>query len=103
MFGLSLRDPSEPLGSVSACRCALEAAGLAVVDVLGETIEFSAEDLALAWDSNSRSSGHAEVQRLSVQEQEALRVAYVDALAREEREHPGTLGQADVLYAFGRC
>jgi alkylated DNA nucleotide flippase Atl1 len=102
MFGVSLRDPSEPLGSVSASRRVLEAAGFEVADVVSETIEFSAQDLTQAWESNSRSAGHAEVQRLSAQEQEALKDAYLNALAREEREHPGTLRQADVLYAFGR-
>ena len=101
-FGVSLPDPSEALGSVSACRRALEAAGFEVVDIVSETIEFSSQDLTLAWESNVRSTGHAEVQRLSAQEHGALKDAYLNALAREEQEHPGALGQADILYALGR-
>jgi ubiquinone/menaquinone biosynthesis C-methylase UbiE len=101
-FGLSLSDPSQPLGSVDACRHALEAAAFEVVDIVSETVDFSAQDLTLAWESNSRSAGHAEVQRLSAPEQSALKGAYLQALAREDHEHPGVLRQAEILYALGR-
>jgi len=100
--GLSLRDPSEPLGSVSACRSVLEAAEFDVEDIVSESVSFSAQDLTLAWESNSRSAGHEEVRRLSNQEQSALKNAYLHALAREEDDHPGALSQAEILYAFAR-
>jgi len=101
-LGICLRDPSEPLGSVSACRNALEAAGYEVVDIVSETVEFSPEDLALAWESNVRSAGHEAVRGLSAAEQRALKDAYDTALANAERESAGSVRRAGILYAFGR-
>jgi ubiquinone/menaquinone biosynthesis C-methylase UbiE len=101
-FGILLRDPSEPLGSVAACEHALDAAGFHVVNIVGETVAFSAQDLKLAWDSNVKSSAHADVLRLGTEEQLGLKTTYLDALAREEREHPGALDRAEILYALGR-
>lgn len=101
-FGIFLRDPSEPLGSVSACRQALEGAGFKVAEIVGETVEFSDQDLALAWESNVRSVAHSEVLGLSGQQQVTLKGRYMDALAREASENPGALDRADILYALGR-
>jgi ubiquinone/menaquinone biosynthesis C-methylase UbiE len=101
-FGVSLRDPSEPLGSISASRKVLEDAGFDVADVVSETIEFSAQDLTFAWESNFQSPAHREVQRLDQDEQRALHGAYLEALALEERQNPGALSQAALLYALGR-
>jgi ubiquinone/menaquinone biosynthesis C-methylase UbiE len=101
-FGVLLPDPSEPLGSVAACRRALEAASFEVVDIVAETVAFSAQDLTLAWESNVKSPAHARVQRLSAEDQRALKAAYLEALAHEEREHPGALNQGEILYALGR-
>jgi ubiquinone/menaquinone biosynthesis C-methylase UbiE len=101
-FGTSLRDPSEPLGSASASRQALEDAGLEVVDIVSETIEFTPQDLSLAWESNFRSAGHADVQRLTDEQQRAFKSMYLDALALEESENPGALNRADLLYVLGR-
>jgi ubiquinone/menaquinone biosynthesis C-methylase UbiE len=101
-FGTSLRDPSEPLGSASACRNVLEAAGFEVADIVSETIEFTPQDLSLAWESNFRSAGHAGVQRLSDEEQRALKSRYLAALAREASENSGALSRADILYVVGR-
>jgi ubiquinone/menaquinone biosynthesis C-methylase UbiE len=102
-FGASLHDPSEPLGSEPACRDALEAAGFDVIDIVSETVQFTAQDLSLAWESNSRSAGHADVRRLSAEDQRALKSAYQAALARAESDSPGSLSRADVLYALGRA
>jgi ubiquinone/menaquinone biosynthesis C-methylase UbiE len=101
-FGVAVHDPSEPLGSPAACRAALAAAGFEIVDVVSETMEFTTQDLTLAWESNVRSAGHAEVQRLSDRALAELRRTYLDALAREESEHPGALSRAEILYALGR-
>jgi ubiquinone/menaquinone biosynthesis C-methylase UbiE len=100
-FGVSLRDPSEPLGSPSACRQVLEHAGFEVTDIISETVDFSARDLSVAWESNLGSPAHAEVRRLPDAEQRALQRAYQEALVQEEREQPGVLGRAGILYAFG--
>jgi ubiquinone/menaquinone biosynthesis C-methylase UbiE len=101
-FGVSLRDPSEPLGSVSACQGVLEAAGFTVADIVSEVMVFEAHDLAQAWESNFRSVAHAPVQRLSAEQQGALKEAYLEALAWQQREHPGVLSRAEILYALGR-
>lgn len=101
-FGIKLRDPSEPLGSISACRLALEEAGFEGTDIVSETIEFSAQDLTLAWESNFRSAGHKEIWDLSPQDQGKLKDLYLASLAREELENPGSLRRAEVLYALGR-
>jgi hypothetical protein len=101
-FGLSLSDPSEELGTALRCQAALISAGFEVVEVLVEQVAFSAQDLALAWESNSRTAGHSEVQSLSLEDQAALRMQYLDALVRVQHETPGTLERADVLYAVGR-
>jgi ubiquinone/menaquinone biosynthesis C-methylase UbiE len=102
-FGLALRDPSEALGTTARCRTALRDAGFDVAAVLSEIIEFSGQDLALAWDSNVRSAGHELVQSLSQPDRAALKKAYTEVLVRMERESPRALTQAEILYAFGRC
>jgi ubiquinone/menaquinone biosynthesis C-methylase UbiE len=101
-FGLSLCDPSAPLGSVLACRTALNEAGFDVVDIVSEPVAFSPQDLALAWESNFRAVAHAAVRRLDVDRQAALKCEYLEAVSREESRHPGTLSRADILYALGR-
>ncbi|HEY7188278.1 MAG TPA: methyltransferase domain-containing protein [Vicinamibacterales bacterium] len=101
-FGVSLRDPSAALGSPAASRDVLESVGFEVIDILTETIEFTDQDLSLAWESNFRSAAHAEAQRLSVETQEAFKRVYLDALAREHAERPGALNQANLLYVVGR-
>jgi ubiquinone/menaquinone biosynthesis C-methylase UbiE len=101
-FGLSLPDPSASLGSVSACRNVLVSAGFEVVTIVSEAIEFSAQDMTLAWESNARSAAHSNIQRLSDEEQETLKSRYLDALAREENEQPGALKRAGIIYALGR-
>jgi SAM-dependent methyltransferase len=101
-FGVLLQDASKPLGSVTLCRNILEQSGFEVANIQSEVVEFSAQDLNLAWDSNSKSAGHAAVLRLTAQEQHNLKGQYLDALAREERERPGTLSQAKIIYVVGR-
>jgi ubiquinone/menaquinone biosynthesis C-methylase UbiE len=101
-FGVSLTDPSEPLGAPSACRQVLQDAGFEAADIVSETIDFSAQDLSVAWESNFESPAHSEVRRLAEAEQRALQRAYRHALAREERAQPGVLSRAGILYAFGK-
>ncbi len=101
-FGLSLRDPCEPLGTDAACLVVLEDAGLKVAEIVSEAIEFSAQDLTVAWDSNFRSAGHSAVRALSVADQGALKKAYIEALAREVEQNPARLARADVRYVLGR-
>ena len=99
-FGVALTDPSEPLGTPATCRQVLQEAGFKVADIISETIVFSAQDLNVAWESNFGSPAHSAIRGLSDAEQQALRRAYAETLAREERERPGTLNRAGILYAL---
>jgi ubiquinone/menaquinone biosynthesis C-methylase UbiE len=101
-FGISLRDPSEPLGSPDACRSVLERAGFHVVDVMEEPVAFSSQDMALAWESNLRAFAHAEVRRLAAGTQAELKRRYLEALSHEQAKAPGAYSHADMLYAIGR-
>lgn len=101
-FGLTLADPCGPLGSEAAARRALEDAGFAVVEIVGEPVEFSTDDLELAWESNSRSAAHVEVGRLPPAQLDDLKARYLDRLAHEVRRDPAALRRADVIYAIGR-
>ena len=101
-FGILLRDPSEPLGSVDAVRSALEAARFEVADIVSETIEFSAHDLTLAWDANSKAPNHAALRSLSDEDLRALKHRYSNALELAAQTDPGALEQAAILYALGR-
>jgi ubiquinone/menaquinone biosynthesis C-methylase UbiE len=102
-FGVVLRDPLEELGTIAACRTALEHAGFTVTSVVSETVNFSPTDVAKAWESNFTSASHPELRGLAAHDAGALRSEYLDALAREESAHPGALTQAGVLYAVGRA
>jgi ubiquinone/menaquinone biosynthesis C-methylase UbiE len=100
-FDVVLDDPCQELGSEDACRYALETAGFVVDEIVSETVEFSAHDLSVAWESNIRSPAHGEVRRLSKDDQDALKNRYLEALAREDRDRSGTLNHGDMLYALG--
>lgn len=100
-LGVSLADPSGPLGTPLACRQALQEAGFEVLDIVSEGASFSVQDLSAAWESNFGSPAYAEVRGLPEAEQHTLRRAYEDALARAERERPGALSRAEILYAMG--
>jgi hypothetical protein len=100
-FGVSLHDPSAELGKDETCRQVLGEAGFSVTRVICEPIEFAPQDLAVAWESNFHSPAHAGAQRLSEREQRALRSRFLDALAAVQRESPGELSRAEVLYAVG--
>jgi SAM-dependent methyltransferase len=101
-FGVLLRDPSAALGSPGASRKALEAVGFEVTAIVQETIEFTSQDLVLAWESNFRSAVHAAAQNLNAETQEAFKQAYLKALKVEEAERPNALNQASLLYVLGR-
>jgi ubiquinone/menaquinone biosynthesis C-methylase UbiE len=101
-FGVALRDPSEELGSEAASQAALGNAGFAVVSMVAEPIAFTARDRAMAWGAISRSVAHEDLRRLSDADREALRRAFLDALADIERTDPLALASAEVLYVVGR-
>ena len=98
--GVALVDPSAALGSEDRCRAALDAAGFRDLRIIAEQIEFSAADLARAWDSNVRSPSHAAVRELAEDDREAFRAQFGEAL-RERLAADPLFARADVLYAFG--
>lgn len=99
-FGVQLRDPCATLGSVSACRQLLREAGYGIERVVREAVTFSAEDLALAWESNARSAAYAEVRQLSPEDREALQRVFLDTLAREDARDADALRRSVVIYAL---
>lgn len=100
--GLVLADRSAPLGSVAACRDALRRARYASIEIVSESVEFTAADLALAWESNVASVPRSQVQRLGADALEALRREFVEALQVAQRSDPLALRRAGVIYALAR-
>ena len=94
-LGIALADPTAPLGTASACRTALEETGFTVEKIVSEAIEFSDDDLRLAWESNFGSVAYAAARALPEPQQHALRSGFLAALAREPRE---SLRRAEMLY-----
>jgi len=101
-WGLSLPDPSEPLGTEARCRDALQRSGLTVTGVIDEVVEFSQVDLSSAWASNVNSPAHGAVWSLSADDRTALKDSYEQTLARRLRDDPDSVTRAGVLYALGR-
>ncbi|MEO5820926.1 MAG: methyltransferase domain-containing protein [Vicinamibacteraceae bacterium] len=101
-FGVVLEDPSEPLGSVDACRRALDRAGFGDIHVVPGHVELSAADLALAWDANLRSAAHGAVRVLGEADLDLLRRQYEALLSAVPDGQEYSVERAAVLYAFGR-
>jgi ubiquinone/menaquinone biosynthesis C-methylase UbiE len=102
VFGITLTDPCEALGSSAAGNVALAQAGFEVVAIVPDVVMFSPEDLENAWQSNFRSPAYPEVRQLSREDQSAMERKYLAMLEAEERSRPGALAGADILYAIGR-
>lgn len=101
-FGFHLADPSEALGSEPAVCGALEAAGFTHVVVTHDRLPFTAQDTAMAWESNLGSAAHAAVRVAGPEVLGHLRAAFTQALEDEERRTPGSTASAEVLFARGR-
>ncbi len=101
-YGVTLQDPSEPVGSVDACTQVLEDAGFEPIRIATETIEFTPADLRFAWESNLGSAGHGAVRQLGAAELASFERQYRETIEREARDNPHLLGQAGILYAIGR-
>jgi ubiquinone/menaquinone biosynthesis C-methylase UbiE len=100
-YGLSLSDPSEPLGSEERCCDVLEAAGFKEPSVLPGQVTFSPEDLEMAWESNLRSANHLVVQSLNDEQQAEMRRLFETARLHAQADDPA-FNRADVLFAFAR-
>jgi len=101
-FGFHLADPSEALGSESACRTALEAAGFTHTTVTSEHLPFTAQDTVMAWESNLGSAAHEAVRSAGPDVLGAMRAAFMQSLEDEERRTPGSTTGAEVLFATAR-
>lgn len=99
--GFHLADPSAALGSESACRAALEAAGLNHTVVTSDRLPFTAQDTAMAWESNLGSAAHETVRLAGPDVLGRMRDAFVRSLEDEERRTPGSTASAAVLFARG--
>jgi ubiquinone/menaquinone biosynthesis C-methylase UbiE len=100
-FGVRLMDPSAALGSEPAAGGALQRAGFVEVAVVADRVPLSDPDFLCAWESNLRSTGHADVRTLSPAELEALHARFEQALADARRTDPA-FTVAEVLYAYGK-
>jgi ubiquinone/menaquinone biosynthesis C-methylase UbiE len=98
-FGVTLPDPTAPLGSSEACRAALGEAGFLVETIVTETVEFSPGDIRMAWESNFGSAAYGDVRRLPAEQQRTLKAAFLDALDRAPEDE---VRRAKMLYVIGR-
>lgn len=101
-FGLTVHDPSEPLGSEDRCRAALDAAGFGGIEVIAGHLEFKTVDATLAWEANFRAAGHTAARSLSPALQKELRERYIRAYEQAMRDDRERCAYADVLFAIGR-
>ena len=99
-FGVRLEDPSAALGSESAASSALRTAGFVEIRVVADRVLLGDGDLSWAWESNLRSTAHADVRALAPTRLDALRARFEQSLAERRRDVP-SFAAADVLYAYG--
>jgi SAM-dependent methyltransferase len=100
-FGLDLKDPSEALGTEDLCSQVLEETGFDRLEVIPGRVDFDIVDSTLAWEANFRAAGPA-ARALGAEQQNALRLQFVEALQQAEQEDPGGAARADVIFAIGR-
>lgn len=100
-FGFRLADPSEALGSEVACHAALQLAGFTDTAVTSDRLPFTAQDAAMAWESNLGSAAHEVVREAGPEALVRMKDAFVRSLAEEERRVPGSTSSADVFFARG--
>jgi hypothetical protein len=99
--GFHLVDPSETLGSEVACHTALQMAGFAETEVAIDRVPFTAQDTAMAWESNLGSAAHRAVREAGPDVLGRLKDAFVRSLTEEECRVPGSTSSAEVLFARG--
>lgn len=99
--GFRVADPSEALGSEAACHAALQQAGIMDTVVASDRLPFTAQDAAMAWESNLGSAAHEVVREAGPEALARMKEAFVRSLAEEERRVPGSTSGADVLFARG--
>jgi ubiquinone/menaquinone biosynthesis C-methylase UbiE len=100
-FGVTLHDPSEPLGTDERCLSALEDAGFEVEQISEDRVNFETLDPETAWEANFGAAGHAAARALPAEQQVELRYRYLDALSLEMTTDAGW-SNAHVLFAVGR-
>ena len=101
-FGLDLKDPSDALGTEDRCRRVLEETGFDRLQVIPERVDFEILDSTLAWEANFRAAGPEVAQALSAEQQNVLRLQFVEALEQAAEVDPRASARADVLFAIGR-
>lgn len=101
-FGVTLADPSEPLGSEDRCLAALRDAGFDKPETIADRVAFETLDIELAWEANFRSPRHAAVHSLTVEQQGALKQAFLRALHDLIEKDPEGTDHADVVFAIAR-
>jgi ubiquinone/menaquinone biosynthesis C-methylase UbiE len=101
-FGLDVKDRSAPLGTEERCRQVLEEAGFDRVQLISGRVDFESVDLTLAWDANFRAAGTEVTRALSAEQQNLLRVQFLEALQHELQVNSEGARGADVTFAIAR-
>lgn len=99
-YGLTLTDPTAPLGTPEDCRRVLAEAGFVDIEVNPGQVRFSAADLDQAWDVQHRMA-RAELATLPDEDVGRLRASYVAEVGLLTRTDP-RFSVADTLYAVAR-
>ena len=99
--GIHLTDPSESLGSETACHAALQSAGFSATTVVADTLPFTAQDVGLAWESNLGSAAHTAVRTATPEQLTSMREVFESALAQAEQRQQGSASTTEVLFARG--
>lgn len=102
-FGLKLKDPAAVLGQDAGCDQMLRAAGFEVVRIISDTVRFTAEDLAGAWEAHVRGPHHDQLRTLSTSQREDFRTGYEAEIQQALDQDPDGMCAAQVIYAVGRA
>lgn len=74
-----------------------------MVRIVSDTVQFSFEDLAGAWEARTRGPHHRDIERLSSAEREDFRASYSAEIQRRLNHDPEGVCSAQVIYAVGRA
>jgi ubiquinone/menaquinone biosynthesis C-methylase UbiE len=101
-FGLDMKDRSEPLGTEERCRQVLEETGFDRVQLISGRVDFEHVDYALAWDANFRAAGSEAARALSTEQQNMLRLQFLEAIQHAAQVNPDGVARADAIFAIAR-
>lgn len=99
-FGLEVPDLSAPLGTEERCRQVLQETGFEPLRVMAERIDYEMVDFTLAWEANLRSACGIAARALGAEEQNAMRLQYLEAVQQAVHANPAET-RAEAIFAIG--